>query len=454
MNGVTDKRKIGNNAFKLVILSLLILALSVQISTAAADTPQYEMKLIWEFQKNTKITCADISPDSTRIVAAGGSSVYMLGRDGSIIWENKFDGTINDVATSIDGRYTVFVTESGYFYKLDSEGKQLVIKYLRETPSFIDISEDGKTAVAGTRYNQVCMIGEQGNIIWKQGLSGMSSGVAASDSMEVIATAGDQGSLVVYYNTGTQKWTKSINEKATCVDVSPSGDIVAIGLLNGDVIRYDADNGEEIFRNTLPFIPKSISLSDKGTDMAVSGEGNATIYVYNVDFKNFEPITVTADSPVRSVKLSKPANNLAAVLDSGILADYYMYPANIVQPTPEPTVTTVPDVPFKINTLRIESNPKGAQVFTDNILKGITPVTVTDLGGGLHSLKIRLEGYQEWNKEFYLDEGENIIIEAELTPVGIDMVYLVILGVVSVLIIAVIIVVIRRRNKEDDYDFF
>ena len=429
------------------ILLILLLALSVH-AAAAADTPQFRMEYLWEFGNSPdRVTCADISPDSNRIVAAGDRTISMLGRDGRIIWNRNYDDTIRDVSTTVDGRNTAFVTQNGYVYMLDGDGQIVYIKTPGGSPFAVDVTEDAKHTVVGTTYGPIYMLDKSGNVEWKQGFSGVLKGVAASDYGDVVAAATDDGVVFAYYNTGTQRWSKSMNVKATCVDVSPNGDIVAVGLANGDVVRFDSDTGEEIFRDTLPFVPKSVSLSEKGTDMAVSGDNSATVYYFSLDFRNFEPITVKADGTVRSVELSKPANNMAVVSDSGTLTYYYRYSTTFVQPTPE--VTTIPEVSYEVNVLVIESNPKGAQVLIDNRIAGITPITLTDVSSGPHVLLIRHDGYQDWTREFSLGSGATVTISADMLPKGgDDFPWIpVIIGVVA--IIAVVAFIIWRRNRVD-----
>ncbi len=431
-----------------LMLSVLMLAAAFQ-AAAAVDTSQYSMELMWEFQPDSDgITCADISPDTTKIAAAGGSYVYMLGRDGGIIWEKNTDERINDIATAIDGRYTVFVTQNGYVYRFNNEGTRVFMKAISgSTLIATAITEDGKNEFAGADFFPVYMLDADGNLVWKQGFSGVLKGMAASDSGDVVAAINGDGSLFAYYKTGSPRWSKSHNYKTTCVDVSANGAVIAVGLDNGDVIRYDADSGEEIFRDTLPFVPSSVSLSERGADMAVSGENSATVYYYSVDFRNFEPITVKTGSFVKSVKLSKSANNMAVVSTAGKLSYYYRYSPNFVQPTA--SVTPVPKVSVEANVLEIESEPKGAQVLIDNKIVGITPLTLTDVAEGQHTLLIRLQGYQDWERQFSLGGGSNVKIAAELIPLQQDEFpwIPVIIGIIAV--IAVVAYIIWRRNRVD-----
>jgi PKD repeat protein len=51
-------------------------------------------------------------------------------------------------------------------------------------------------------------------------------------------------------------------------------------------------------------------------------------------------------------------------------------------------------------TLTISSNPGGATVFIDNVVKGVTPVTLTDTGTGSHTLLLTRAGYDDYTRNF------------------------------------------------------
>lgn len=61
------------------------------------------------------------------------------------------------------------------------------------------------------------------------------------------------------------------------------------------------------------------------------------------------------------------------------------------KPTPPPT----PDY----GQIVIESEPYGANVFLDNTLRGITPVTLKAVSNGRHTVTLRLEGYEDVIRE-------------------------------------------------------
>jgi hypothetical protein len=66
-------------------------------------------------------------------------------------------------------------------------------------------------------------------------------------------------------------------------------------------------------------------------------------------------------------------------------------------------------------TLDISSDPAGAMVFIDNIVKGITPVTLTDTAIGNHLLILRKEGYDDYTRNLIIDPTTPASFGATLT---------------------------------------
>jgi len=66
-------------------------------------------------------------------------------------------------------------------------------------------------------------------------------------------------------------------------------------------------------------------------------------------------------------------------------------------------------------TLAISSNPPGATVYIDNVVKGITPVTLTDTATGSHTLLLRRSGYDDYTRDFITEPLTPATIGAALT---------------------------------------
>lgn len=72
-------------------------------------------------------------------------------------------------------------------------------------------------------------------------------------------------------------------------------------------------------------------------------------------------------------------------------------------------------VPVATGGLSVTSVPTGADVYIDDLFKGSSPVTVSDLSPGSHSVIVRLPGYQDWSSQIQVNAGTNTQVTAELS---------------------------------------
>ena len=66
-------------------------------------------------------------------------------------------------------------------------------------------------------------------------------------------------------------------------------------------------------------------------------------------------------------------------------------------------------------TLNLTSKPPGAEVYLDNQFRGSTPSTITGLNPGMHTVELRLKGYQGWSTDIAVSPG-TYQFNAVLTP--------------------------------------
>ena len=65
-------------------------------------------------------------------------------------------------------------------------------------------------------------------------------------------------------------------------------------------------------------------------------------------------------------------------------------------------------------TLAITTDPEKANVFIDNVFKGVTPLTLTDTPSGYHILRITLPGYDDYLTSATVDPQKTVIVQAVL----------------------------------------
>jgi hypothetical protein len=95
------------------------------------------------------------------------------------------------------------------------------------------------------------------------------------------------------------------------------------------------------------------------------------------------------------------------------------------------------DTPERGGSLSVNSSPSGATIYLDDSYKGKTPLAIIEASSGYHTIKLSLDGYNDWSTSVEVTEGKtsnvnktlkkvpppigNIVInEVELNPPGND----------------------------------
>ncbi len=74
-------------------------------------------------------------------------------------------------------------------------------------------------------------------------------------------------------------------------------------------------------------------------------------------------------------------------------------------------------VPAAINgTLNIDSHPSGALIFLDNLFKGISPLTLSSVPSGEHTLTLRINGYDDAIRQITITGGNSTDVLIEMVP--------------------------------------
>ncbi len=72
-----------------------------------------------------------------------------------------------------------------------------------------------------------------------------------------------------------------------------------------------------------------------------------------------------------------------------------------------------------IGSISVSSTPSGAGISLDGVpINGITPYAIQNVDPGYHTLKLTLEGYQDWTEAVSVTAGKTVEIDATLTPIS------------------------------------
>ncbi len=142
--------------------------------------------------------------------------------------------------------------------------------------------------------------------------------------------------------------------------------------------------------------------------------GGAAVFV-NGNYKGntpaaYDPLYVTQLTPgTYTVKLVLPDYQVYtqdAVVQAGIVNDLHIT-LNPVTPGPTPDTT---------GQILVYSTPSGANLYLDNAYKGLTPLTLSDIPAGSHTVTLRMNGYQDFTKQVTVTAGSVADGSGTLSP--------------------------------------
>ncbi len=112
-------------------------------------------------------------------------------------------------------------------------------------------------------------------------------------------------------------------------------------------------------------------------------------------------------------------------------------------------VQTVPGIPGT-GTLSVMTEPAGAQIYVDNVPRGVSPATVPDLPAGTHTLRLEREGYKNMTVPVLVHDGTAITFGTTLAPEsgGIAIVPVIVLTIIVIGVIGMGIYLFKTLKKE------
>ena len=98
----------------------------------------------------------------------------------------------------------------------------------------------------------------------------------------------------------------------------------------------------------------------------------------------------------------------------------------------------------------MNTEPAGAQVFIDEVLRGTTPATVPDLSPGSHTLRLEEEGYTSMTIPIQITGGQTNTLSTSLLPVsgGIAILPVIALGLIILGVIGMGIFLVKRQRQQ------
>jgi MYXO-CTERM domain-containing protein len=294
-------------------------------------------------KSNAKNAVAVVHPLGTRVLGATGSAVYFVSDSGRELWS---DQRVNQASV-----YFVGISTDGYGYS--TAGNNFYFFDRDNNPIF-----SLRTASATWRF-----------------------AISPDGTYVALGTSDPDHRLYLYDRNQSLRFTFDPKDSVSDVDVAYRGSRVVAGA--GSNLYVFSQNGALIGAYDCGSPLNGVSMSRDGTRIAVGTQDGSVKIISDEGVVLWQNRT---NGRVYDVALSSDGTQLAVAVDRGV----WWFAPDIPAMNPG-----IPD--STPGTVAVSSTPAGAGVFIDNIYRGITPITVTGLGTGDHSVLIRREGYADWS---------------------------------------------------------
>ena len=181
---------------------------------------------------------------------------------------------------------------------------------------------------------------------------------------------------------------------------------------------YDYSQTIYVTTGTTQYVSASLSpVTQSGSIGIFSQPGGANVYLdgtYRGQTDSSGNLVISSlPAGTYSVKITKPQYS-DAVYSVQVRQGQESYVQAYLSPLSPTTTPTSP--PAQTGSLSVTSSPSGAQVFIDNVYRGYSPSTYDDLSTGMHTLTLKLAGYQDYSTMVQIDQGSTATVQASLSP--------------------------------------
>ena len=263
---------------------------------------------LWTYitQEETRILA--VSETSSYVLAGAADTLYVIDKQGKLLWKYKADGTITDI--EIVGAYIV-TSSQNTVYLFNTAGDLLWSYRVNGTPLNVVISKTGPYVGVGTDSGHIYLIDKNGNLKFDYKNSKAVSGLSITNTGSYLAAGGKDGNILFFNTEGTKLWGYKVNGEVNLLDISSQGQYIAAGA-DRDSYYLLNWNGKKLWAKTNPEnYFWAIQVADDGKGIfGGSGSymgGNQEMKVSNsVCFFNTASLAIAGDAPDKNTQTTTP----------------------------------------------------------------------------------------------------------------------------------------------------
>ncbi|MEN6609239.1 MAG: PEGA domain-containing protein [Methanoregulaceae archaeon] len=353
-----------------------------------------------------------IQPLGTSVFVGAGTKIYSFDRGGTRQWFNDTGVNVYGVAISTNGYgFSTAKNTLRFFTTSDSNSAS------SNNANPIILQEgDAHTRINTTQVDNITYTSTETYYITKKATDIFSINTAAP--MWKVAMSRDGGFVgagtiqdhraYLYERSGDQRWSFDTGSPVSDVEIAYNGTFLATGA--GTSAYLLDKEGTLLWKYAAAGTVNGVSINRDGTVIGV-GMQDGSVVILN---QNGETIwSGKLDNNVQDIASDSSGVQFAVASGGAVylLTPTFTTPVT-VQPTAPVPVTATP------GEVVITSDPAGADVYVDNIYRGITPVTLSDLTLGSHTILLKMEGRQDWSSSIDVSSGSALVLKGVLSTVA------------------------------------
>lgn len=215
------------------LLLLFCCLASLLCGSVSADGDEYAP--LWGLGVNDAVSSVGVTQDGSAIVAGAGSMVYLLDREGDVLWKTVVGSRVNGVGISPEGSHIGVAADKLYLYD------------------------------------------RNGNLLWTEKTTYVYRGVAISSNGMYVAAACDNGAVYIFDRNKKQLWDYDMGTDGYDIAISENGRKIALGCDNQGVYYLNSRDGESWSYGTGKLV-KGIALTPDGRFVA-AGSYDRCVYL-------------------------------------------------------------------------------------------------------------------------------------------------------------------------------
>ncbi|MDD1660669.1 MAG: PEGA domain-containing protein [Methanomicrobiales archaeon] len=225
----------------------------------------------------------------------------------------------------------------------------------------------------------------------------------SASTADAIEAAVWEGKMLVISYPSTGKFGDSLPFSA--MGTTMSGDYLEIANPNNGISQAVFAGLPDRFNATEPVPQRLVGKAKPGTVTVLKYDNGDPALAYR-KYGNGYVIGWTLATP--SVYLGGDgADTVMFRLVTALLESQQVVPTITATPPPEVTTPAGPG-PRPTGNVTINSNPLGATVFLDGVYKGVTPLELSGIPTGYHSVKMTIEGRYDYDGSVFVVSGETV----------------------------------------------